>query len=75
MRFGVLPYLDLKFWELETGNKIPLRVIADAIYPIGEGGEETVRKTTVPLANSLIQNNNLRILIAQVATEMVENQK
>ncbi len=75
VRFGVLPYLDLKFWELETGNKIPLRIIADAIYPIGEGGEETVRKTTVPLANSLIQNNNLRILIAQVATEMVENQK
>lgn len=33
VRFGVLPYLDLKMWELETGNKIPLRVMADAIYP------------------------------------------
>ena len=75
VRFGVLPYLDLKFWELETGNKIPLRVIADAIYPMGEGGEETVRKTTAPLANSLIHNNHLRILIAQAATELMENQK
>lgn len=72
-RFGVLPYLDLKLWELETGNKIPLRVIADAIYPIGEGGEETVRKTTAPLATSLIHNNHLRILIAQVAADLMED--
>lgn len=72
VRFGVLPYLDLKLWELETGNKIPLRVIADAIYPIGEGGEETVRKTTAPLATSLIHNNHLRILIAQVAADIKE---
>ncbi|MFT3742073.1 MAG: DUF6387 family protein [Gammaproteobacteria bacterium] len=70
IRFGVLPYLDLKLWELDTGNKIPLRVIADAIYPVGEGGEETVRKTTAPLANTLIHNNNLRMLIAQVAAEL-----
>jgi len=70
-RFGVLPYLDLKLWEMETGNKIPLRVLADAIYPLGEGGEETVRKTTAPLANSLIQEHNLRILITQVAIELV----
>ena len=54
-RFGVLPYLDLKLWEMETGNKIPYRVYADAIYRSTEGGEETVRKTTAPLANSLIQ--------------------
>ncbi len=72
VRFGVLPYLDLKMWELETGKKIPLRVIADAIYPMGEGGEETVRKTTAPLANSLIHNNSLRILIAQVADDIKE---
>ncbi len=70
-RFGVLPYLDLKLWEMETGNKIPLRVLANAIYPSGEGGEETVRKTTAPLAKSLIEYHNLRILVAQVATELV----
>ncbi len=72
VRFGVLPYLDLRLWELETGTKIPLRVIADAIYPMGEGGEETVRKTTAPLANSLIHNNQLRMLIAQFAVNLVE---
>ena len=72
-RFGVLPYLDLKFWEMETKNKIPLRVLADAIYPPGEGGEETVRKTTAPLAKSLIEYHNLRILIAQVADESITN--
>jgi Family of unknown function (DUF6387) len=69
-RFGVLPYLNLRLWEMETGNKIPLRVLADAIYPSGEGGEETVRKTTAPLAKSLIDYHNLRILVAQVATEL-----
>lgn len=72
VRFGVLPYLDLKLWELETKTKIPLRVITDAIYPLGEGGEETVRKTTAPLAHSLIHNNQLRILVAQVATDLTE---
>lgn len=75
-RFSVLPYLDLKLWEMETGNKIPLRVLADAIYPSGEGGEETVRKTTAPLAKSLIEYHNLRILIAQVAEKsLVEASK
>jgi hypothetical protein len=55
---------------METGNKIPFRVIADAIYPLGKNGEETVRKTTAPLATSLIQHYNLRILIAQVAENL-----
>lgn len=73
IRFGVLPYLDLKLWEIETGDKIPLRVLADAIYPPGEGGEETVRKTTAPLAKSLIEYHNLRILLAQVANNFVNN--
>lgn len=70
--FGVLPYLDLKIWEDETGMSIPYRVMADAIYPAGEGGEETVRKTTIPLANSLIQTNYLEQLVGQAAIEIAE---
>ncbi len=56
--------MRFKKCKKDLRQKVP--VIADAIYPIGEGGEETVRKTTAPLANSLIHNNNLRLLIAQV---------
>lgn len=72
IHYGILPYLDLKTWEQETGTKIPYRVIADAIYPAGEGGEESVRKTTIPLAISLLKDDQLRHLIAQAAVELTE---
>lgn len=45
-KFGILPYLDLIAWAEMEGLKIPNRVMADAIFPVGEGGEEVVRKTT-----------------------------
>ncbi len=71
-RLGVLPYLDLKIWELKKGVNIPNRVMADAIYRLGEGGEETVRKTTAPLAEFLISNRGFEILFAQDANEKTE---
>lgn len=71
IHYGVLPYLDLKLWELENDIKIPHRVIADAIYPRGEGGEETVRKTTIPLATYLSENIPPQ-LFAHAATELAE---
>ncbi len=37
VRFGVLPYLDLKMWELETGNKIPLARYRRRYLPDGRG--------------------------------------
>ena len=54
IRFSVLPYIDLWLWERETGARIPNRVMADAIFPTGEGGEEVVRKTTAKLADKLM---------------------
>lgn len=71
-RFGVLPYLDLKIWEHETGRKIPNRVMADAIFPPGEGGEEVVRKTTAKLAQELLTRKNLEILASIAAHEIAE---
>jgi hypothetical protein len=52
--YGVLPYIDLFIWQQETKIKIPNRVMTDAIFPQGYGGEETIRKTTEPLALRLI---------------------
>ena len=71
-RFGVLPYLDLRIWEMETGVKIPKRVMADAIFPPGEGGEEVVRKTTTKLAEELVTRKHLESLAAIAAQEIAE---
>lgn len=57
-RLGVLPYIDLLSWAELSGKSIPNRVMADAIFKPGEGGEETVRKTTAPLANEMIGRAN-----------------
>jgi len=72
IRYGALPYLDLKIWELETKTKIPLRVIADAIFPRGEGGEETVRKTTIPLTNVFFTKELIGQLISEAALDLAE---
>lgn len=71
-RLGVLPYLDLKIWEQEQKVSIPNRVMADAIYQPGEGGEENVRKTTAPLAEYLITERSFEILSAIAANEITE---
>jgi hypothetical protein len=72
IRFGVLPYLDLHIWKQETGNKIPNRVMADAIFLPGEGGEEVVRKTTAKLADELLTLKHLETLAAVAAHEIAE---
>lgn len=74
-RFGVLPYLDLQIWERESGMNIPNRVMADAIFPQGEGGEEVVRKTTAKLADELLTRKHLETLVALAAHEIAENPK
>ena len=75
IKFGVLPWLDLTIWQQAADISIPNRVMADAIYPTGEGGEEAVRKTTKPLANNLIGHTesseySLSSLAAQAAHEL-----
>lgn len=72
VRFGVLPYLDLQMWQQETGVKIPNRVLADAIFPHGKGGEEVVRKTTAKLAEELLTRKHLETLAALAAHEIAE---
>ncbi len=68
--FGVLPFIDLKIWERETGIKIPNRVMADAIFPKGEGGEEVVRKTTSKIATELLSDESLKFL-ASIASQRI----
>jgi len=73
--FGVLPYLDLRIWEREAGTQIPNRVMADAIFPPGQGGEEVVRKTTSKLADELLNRRNLETLAALAAGEIAEQDR
>lgn len=72
IKFGVLPYLDLKIWERESGKSITNRVMADAIFTPGEGGEEVVRKTTAKLADELLTIKHLETLAALAAHEIAE---
>lgn len=66
---GVLPYLDLKIWELIENISIPNRIIADAIFLNGEGGEETIRKTTAVIADLFKKEDYIKIIAAQVTEE------
>lgn len=68
--FGVLPYLDLKIWQSEADVFIPNRVIADAIFSDGTHGEETIRKTTATITETILANDNeVDILAAQAYCE------
>jgi len=72
---GILPWLDLTIWSKQMDVTIPNRVMADAIYPYGEGGEEAIRKTTAPKAEKLMEDSEndgcpLTSLAAQVAMEL-----
>jgi hypothetical protein len=73
-RFGVLPYIDLIMWARDENVKIPYRVLADAIFPSGERGEETIRKTTKPLVESLLNESSL-IQLETLALREIPEQK
>ncbi|OGT41400.1 MAG: hypothetical protein A3F13_05345 [Gammaproteobacteria bacterium RIFCSPHIGHO2_12_FULL_40_19] len=70
--YGVLPCLDLKIWEREMSMSIPNRVMADAIYQTGVGGEETVRKTTAPLIEHLLSEKSLNLLGGLISLQKPE---
>jgi hypothetical protein len=70
--FGVLPFIDLTTWERETGSKIPNRVMADAIFSLGEGGEDVVRKTTSKIAKELMTDGSLKFLAAVAGQQISE---
>lgn len=52
-RYGLLPYLDLLIWSLETETHIPDRVMSAAISHY-DAGETNLRKTIAPLAAHLM---------------------
>jgi hypothetical protein len=53
--YGLLPYLDLFIWAKETGSNIPLRVMADALFPFG-ADEDRLKDTVIPLAERLMDD-------------------
>lgn len=55
-RWGLLPLIDLEIWSLETGAKLPDRVISAVLFPRGDSSEDTIRKTIRPLARSLMKD-------------------
>jgi len=54
-RYGILPYMDLYIWSLETGSIIPDRVYSSAISTY-DAGEANLRKTVAPLSLSLLKD-------------------
>lgn len=54
-RYGLLPYLDLRIWEMETKSHIPDRIMSAAISRY-DAGESNLRKTVAPLADSLMRD-------------------
>lgn len=69
VRFSVLPYIDLKLWSVKENLKIPYRVYADAIFELGFGGDEVVRKTTTKLATEATKPGFIRKLAVAAANE------
>jgi hypothetical protein len=57
-RYGLLPYLDLTIWAQEMGATIPDRVMAAAITPLTDVGDDRLRKTVAPLADSLMADRS-----------------
>jgi hypothetical protein len=70
--YAVLPYIDLKLWAYEENCSIPHRVMADAIFPDGEKGEEMVRKTTQKIADMLMGKEYVDFLATIAAHEIAE---
>lgn len=69
---GILPYIDLFIWSLEEKKQITHRVLADALYPYGDKGEETVRKTAIPLVQKIVSPYSMIQLHAQARTTIIE---
>lgn len=66
-RYGLLPYLDLLIWAMETDTNIPDRVMSAAVSKY-DAGEANLRKTLVPLAAELMAS--LSTLQAMVAARV-----
>ncbi len=80
--YGLIPYLDLHIWQLETGKKIRKKVIARVISSHAkEIDESTVVTTISKYVSGFLNGTSLRKLTAQaehekaqVATDSTPNQ-
>lgn len=52
--YKLLPYLDLKILELADGCKITNAVICSTLYPKGEYGEDSLRKSVEPIRRKIL---------------------
>ncbi|MFJ2289540.1 DUF6387 family protein [Pseudomonas iridis] len=56
-RYGLLPYLDLLIWQLETGTDIPPKIMAFAIRTGFVYDERQLADTVIPLAERLMNGD------------------
>lgn len=65
VRYGLLPYLDLLIWSMETDTEITWDVMAAVCRPHAVGGGEPMRKTVGLLAGNLMRDlSELKALAA-----------
>ncbi|MHA3060713.1 DUF6387 family protein [Acinetobacter sp. ANC 4636] len=53
--YKLLPYFDLKLFELYEGVKITNAVICSTLYPKGEYGEDNLRKSVEPIRKKILE--------------------
>lgn len=70
--FGVLPYLDLKIYELESDVHFVHHLLYRAIYPEGQTGDDKIRDVR-RYANNAISEKSLRVLADFASNEKAEN--
>lgn len=59
-QYGVLPLLDLRIWEKETGRILPRKVVAKAIFPVHSNYDvDTLDKITNPLVEGFREEHPL----------------
>ncbi|MBJ8417466.1 DUF6387 family protein [Acinetobacter courvalinii] len=56
--YGLLPFFDLKLWEIFMDYKITRSVMAVTLYPKGQYGEDTIRKSVEPLYLEFIEGDS-----------------
>lgn len=55
--YRIIPLLDLMLHEKINNKKFPLRVLATALYPKAEKGENELKQTVIPLALRITSDN------------------
>lgn len=71
-KMGLLAYADLFLWAHQHNASIVNRLYADAILPVGSGGEETIRKTTKKTAEQVFDTEYLSQFFEYVSHRYTE---